>query len=104
MRMTKKEFLIDADIEFSKIKHILGKNPDVLIDDPRILPEYVQSLALMRKKRLLELAANPFSPDESFTHYLPEIQKEKVEAEREARMLARKEHQDKFERSALDEA
>jgi hypothetical protein len=48
------EFLIDSDVEFSKLKHLLDKNPKVLTEDPLVGLDYVKIIELIKKKRVLE--------------------------------------------------
>jgi len=50
----KHELLIDADIEFTKIKRLLEKNPKVLRDDPILTGDYFKIIGLIRQKKLLE--------------------------------------------------
>ena len=44
----KHEFLIDADIEFTKIKRLLEKNPKVLKDDPILSVDYYKIIGLIK--------------------------------------------------------
>jgi len=44
------EFLIDSDVEFSKLKHLLDKNPKVLTEDPLVGLDYVKIIELIKKK------------------------------------------------------
>ena len=44
----KEEFLIDADIEFYKVKKLLEKNPKVLRDDPVLSIDYHKIITLIR--------------------------------------------------------
>jgi hypothetical protein len=57
---TKNEFLLDADIEFSKLKYFLNKNPKVLKEDPMVGVDYIKVLDLIKRKRVYENAADPF--------------------------------------------
>lgn len=45
----KEEFLIDADVEFSKVKKLLEKNPKVLRDDPVLSIDYLRIIQLIRQ-------------------------------------------------------
>jgi len=62
----KAEFLIDADIEFYKIKKLLEKNPRVLKDDPVLSIDYMKIIGLVKQKKLLEDTNDSFAPDASF--------------------------------------
>ena len=44
----KEEFLIDADMEFYKVKKLLEKNPKLLRDDPIISIEYHKIITLIK--------------------------------------------------------
>ena len=59
---TKEEFLIDSEIEFSKIKALLDKHPKELREDPIIGMDYLRMINLIRKKRLLEPTYDPNDP------------------------------------------
>lgn len=48
------EFLVDSDVEFSKLKYLLDKNPKVLTEDPLVGLDYVKIIELIKKKRVLE--------------------------------------------------
>lgn len=56
----KEEFLIDADIEFFKIKSLLEKNPKVLKDDPLLSIDYLKIINLIKRKKLVETTSNHF--------------------------------------------
>jgi hypothetical protein len=58
----KEEFLIDADIEFFKIKSLLAKNPKMLKEDPFIGIDYIKIINLIKRKKLTELTSNEFLP------------------------------------------
>lgn len=58
----KHEFLIDADIEFTKIKRLLEKNPRILKDDPIIGLDYLKVIGLIKQKKLVEETSDPFDP------------------------------------------
>ena len=44
----KREFLIDADIEFTKIKRLLEKNPRLLKDDAVLGVDYLKVIGLIK--------------------------------------------------------
>jgi hypothetical protein len=58
----KREFLIDADIEFTKIKRLLEKNPRILKDDPVLGVDYLKVIGLIKQKKLVEETSDPFDP------------------------------------------
>lgn len=58
----KEEFLLDHDMEFSKIKKLLEKNPNLLKDDPLIGIDYLKIISLIKKKKILETTSNPYDP------------------------------------------
>lgn len=58
----KHELLIDADIEFTKIKRLLEKNPKVLREDPILTGEYFKIIGLIKQKKLLESTSDHFDP------------------------------------------
>lgn len=58
----KHELLIDADIEFTKIKRLLEKNPRLLKDDPILGVDYLKVIGLLKQKKLVEETSDPFDP------------------------------------------
>jgi len=62
----KEEFLIDADMEFYKVKKLLEKNPKVLRDDPIISIDYHKIITLIRQKKLVEKTSNHFDPSNAY--------------------------------------
>lgn len=58
----KHEFLIDADIEFTKIKRLMEKNPSILRNDPIIGVDYLKIIQLIKQKKLLEETSDHFDP------------------------------------------
>lgn len=61
----KEEFLIDAGMEFFKIKKLLSKNPKLLKDDPVLSLEYFKIINLIKRKKLLEDTSNHFDAEDS---------------------------------------
>jgi hypothetical protein len=57
--------LLDSDIEFSKIKRLLEKNPKILREDPLLGVDYLKIINLIKKKKLSELTSNPYNPADS---------------------------------------
>ena len=62
----KHEFLIDADVEFSKIKKLLEKNPSMLRSDPILSLDYFKIIDLIKQKKLLEATSDHFDSENSF--------------------------------------
>jgi len=58
--------LLDADIEFYKVKKLLEKNPRLLRDDPLISIEYHKIITLIKQKKLVEKTSNHFDPDNAY--------------------------------------
>jgi len=61
----KEEFLIDADVEFFKVKELLKKNPRMLKDDPLMSLDYLKILKLIKRTHLVEETSDPFNPRDS---------------------------------------
>ena len=59
----KEEFLIDADMEFYKVKKLLEKNPKMLRDDPVLSIDYHKIITLIRQKKLFENTSDHFNAD-----------------------------------------
>ena len=62
----KEEFLLDADMEFFKVKKLLDKNPNVLKDDPLISIDYMKIISLLKRKKLFEDTSDQFDPENSY--------------------------------------
>lgn len=60
----KEEFLIDAGLEFFKVKKLLSKNPKLLKDDPVLSIDYFKIINLIKRKKLLENSSDPFASEE----------------------------------------
>jgi hypothetical protein len=98
-RYTKDEFLFDADIQFSKLKAFLEKNPRILREDPVIGQEYLGIIGLIRRKKLLEYTAPAYSREHEETF---EEQKEHMEAKSRERRRKLIEFQTEMERLTLE--
>lgn len=86
----KHEFLIDADIEFTKLKRLLEKNPKTLREDPILATEYFKIIGLIKQKKLLEDTSDHFDPENQFlTAYNDPNQIEKEEDAKHQRRMAR---------------
>ena len=59
----KEEFLLDADMEFYKVKKLLEKSPKLLRDDPLLSIDYHKIIGLIRQKKLVERTSDHFSPE-----------------------------------------
>lgn len=84
----KTEFLIDADIEFTKIKRLLEKHPKTLRDDPILATDYFKIIGLIKQKKLLENTSDHFDPENQFlTAYNdPNMIQENEDSKRRERM------------------
>jgi hypothetical protein len=70
----KEEFLLDADVEFVKIKRLLEKNPKILREDPILGLDYIKIIELIKRKKLLEDSSDPFHPRDSIdSTYLNQV-------------------------------
>lgn len=58
----KHELLIDADIEFTKIKRLLEKNPRILKEDPVLSVDYYKVIGLIKQKKMVEETSDHFDP------------------------------------------
>jgi hypothetical protein len=56
--------LIDAGMEFFKIKKLLTKNPKLLKDDPVLSLDYFKIINLIKRKRLLEETSDHFNAED----------------------------------------
>ena len=82
--------MIDSDVEFFKIKHLMEKNPKLLKDDPLMSLDYLKILTLIKRKKLIENSSNHYdpadAPDSTFFDYAIDLQtseaKRLAEAER----------------------
>lgn len=61
----KEEFLLDSDIEFSKLKHLLEKNPKLLKEDPLLGVDYLKIINLIKRKKLIEVTSDEYNPTDS---------------------------------------
>jgi hypothetical protein len=57
--------LIDAGMEFFKIKKLLSKNPKLLKDDPVLSLDYFKIINLIKRKKLLEDTSNHFDAEDN---------------------------------------
>ncbi len=56
--------MIDAGMEFFKIKKLLTKNPKLLKDDPVLSLDYFKIINLIKRKRLLEETSDHFNAED----------------------------------------
>lgn len=95
----KEEFLIDADMEFSKIKHLLEKNPKILKEDPLLGIDYLKIINLIKRKKLVENSSNHYDPaDQIDSTYLDLATIDREQALQKAR------EEEKFRREMQMEA
>jgi hypothetical protein len=79
--------LIDAGMEFYKIKKLLSKNPKLLKDDPVLSIDYFKIISLIKRKKLLENSSDAFNPEDqtNFTwNDLNLVEKAKTDREKAA--------------------
>jgi len=57
--------LIDAGMEFYKIKKLLSKNPKLLKDDPVLSLDYFKIINLIKRKKLVEDTSDHFNAEDS---------------------------------------
>ena len=86
----KEEFLIDAGLEFYKVKKLLSKNPKLLKDDPILSIDYYKIINLIKRKKLLENTSDPFDASDQANSTWNDLQQvEQANKEREQKMLER---------------
>ncbi len=56
--------MIDAGMEFFKIKKLLTKNPKLQKDDPVLSLDYFKIINLIKRKRLLEETSDHFNAED----------------------------------------
>ena len=69
----KEEFLIDSDMEFSKIKKLLEKNPKVLKEDPLLGIDYLKIINMIKRKKLAEMTSDHYNPADAIDSTYIEI-------------------------------
>lgn len=77
----KEEFLLDSEMEFTKIKRLLEKNPKILKEDPLLGIDYLKIINLIKRKKLGEATSNEFNPADavdSTYHDIDQIEREKI--------------------------
>ncbi len=57
--------MIDAGMEFFKIKKLLSKNPKLLKDDPILSLDYFKIINLIKRKKLLEETSDHYNAEDS---------------------------------------
>ncbi len=58
----KEEFLLDSDMEFSKIKKLLENNPKILKEDPLLGIDYLKIINMIKVKKLGENTSDHYNP------------------------------------------
>lgn len=56
--------MIDAGMEFFKIKKLLTKNPKLLKDDPVLSLDYFKIINLIKRKKLLEETGDHYNAED----------------------------------------
>lgn len=79
---TKKEFLLDAEFEFVKIKKLLDKSPRLLKEDPVLSIDYLKIVNLIKQKKLLEMSTDHFDPTAALDVYYHDVQQAEILAEK----------------------
>lgn len=87
----KEEFLVDSDLEFSKIKKLLEKNPKVLKEDPLLGIDYLKIINLIKRKKLVETTSNHYDPADAIDSTYIDI--ENIEREQ---LLRKKREEERF--------
>lgn len=72
---TKREFMLDADFEFYKVRNLLSKSPRLLQDDPVLSVDYMKVINLIKEKKLLESTSDHFDPRSSVQNHFHDIAK-----------------------------
>ena len=55
-KISQEEFMMDAEVEFHKIKKYLNNSPEVLQEDPEIKEKYKDLIKNLKRRRFTELA------------------------------------------------
>ena len=78
---TKDEFMMDAEVTFTKLKRFLSNDPKVLRDDPFISHEYQNILNMLKRKWLMELCSNEYDPADQEQTVYHDVEEEHRRAE-----------------------
>lgn len=70
----KEEFLLDVDVEFSKIKRLLNKNPRVLREDPVLSIDYLKIIGLIRQQKMLEDTSEAYDPEAAYKNQWQDVE------------------------------
>ena len=95
----KEEFLLDADMEFSKIKKLLEKNPKVLKEDPLLSIDYLKIINMIKRKKLAEATSDHYNPADAIDSTYIDID----DIEREE-LLKKKRDEERFRKEMSIEA
>lgn len=94
----KEEFLIDAGLEFFKVKKLLSKNPRLLKDDPVLSIDYYKIINLIKRQKILEDSSDPFKSEETPTSTWNDLKMvDEHEKDKAAKILERFRRQRQFE-------
>ena len=78
-------------MEFSKIKKLLEKNPQVLKEDPLLGIDYLKIINMIKRKKLAEMTSDPYNPAEAIDSTFLDI--DQIEREE---LLRKKRDEDRF--------
>lgn len=82
--------MIDAGLEFFKVKKLLSKNPKMLKDDPVLSIDYFKIINLIKRKKLLENTSDPFASEEQSSASWNDLKMvENAKRDRETQILER---------------
>lgn len=82
--------MIDAGLEFFKVKKLLSKNPKLLKDDPVLSIDYYKIINLIKRKKLLENTSDPFASEEQSSAQWNDLKLvENAKRDRETQILER---------------
>jgi hypothetical protein len=95
----KEEFLLDSDMEFSKIKKLLEKNPKILKEDPLLGIDYLKIINMIKRKKLEENTSDHFNPADGIDSTFIDID----DIEREE-LMKKKRDEEKFRKEMAIEA
>ena len=79
---TKREFLLDAEFEFVKVKNLLDKSPRLLKEDPVLSIDYLKIVNLIKQKKLLEMTTDHYDPTATVDIHYHDIQQAEIIAEK----------------------
>jgi hypothetical protein len=90
---------LDSDMEFSKIKKLLEKNPKILKEDPLLGIDYLKIINMIKRKKLEENTSDHFNPADAIDSTFIDID----DIEREE-LMKKKRDEEKFRKEMAIEA